>query len=115
MIRPLIQRSDDSLQRRLTLLFAIISAVSRLAVAQPCNLPFMSVHDPQPLNSTAANDGSVEDREVQVVSDGHGMLLAVWSAVGAFGNDADILYARSFDQGMHWTDVLPLNSNASTD
>jgi len=74
--------------------------------------------DPEPLNNNAATD-SGNDFDPQVTTDGAGNWVAVWYSYddlgGTIGTDADILVARSVDNGATWTDPAPLNNNAATD
>lgn len=86
--------------------------------------------DPAPVNNNAADeqDGMIyspgDDRRPQLATDGS-VWVAVWDSrddLGSLvpqsdriGNDADILFARSTDDGNTWTDPAPVNSNAVTD
>ena len=74
--------------------------------------------DPAPLNSDAATDTG-SDIGPQLTTDGEGNWLAVWSSDenlgGAIGSDRDILFSRSTDAGVTWSDAAALNTNASTD
>jgi hypothetical protein len=72
------------------------------------------------LNSTAAIDASnIDDRAPQIATDGNGNWIAVWFSSddvgGTIGNDFDILYAMSSDNGASWSAPAPLNSTAATD
>jgi len=73
---------------------------------------------PVPLNTNAASDGGY-DGHPQVTTDGVGNWIAVWFSWddlgGTIGNDGDILFARSADNGVTWTDPAPLNTNAASD
>ena len=73
---------------------------------------------PAALNGSAATD-SRSDSAPQIAADGAGNWLAVWNSSenigGAIGLDADILVARSTDNGLTWTAPAPLNNNAATD
>jgi len=73
---------------------------------------------PATLNTNAATD-SGSDWSPQVTTDGAGKWVAVWASSdtlgGTIGTDTDILVARSTDNGEHWTDPEPLNTNAATD
>ena len=55
----------------------------------------------------------------QLATDGTGNWLAVWGSRGfeggPFGDDADIFYSRSTNNGDSWTEPSPLNSGASLD
>ncbi len=74
--------------------------------------------DPEPLNTNAAGD-SGSDRAPQVTTDGAGNWVAVWYSWddlgGTIGTDGDILFARSADNGVTWTDPAPLNTSAASD
>ena len=73
---------------------------------------------PVPLNSAAATDLG-DDGRPQVVTDGAGTWLVVWHDEdpmgGPGGKDADILVARSTDDGASWTAPVPLHADAATD
>ncbi|MCP3979007.1 MAG: exo-alpha-sialidase, partial [bacterium] len=74
---------------------------------------------PQPLNSNAAADGK-HDQRPQLTTDGDGNWIVVWhcdepAVAGGVGDDFDIFFARSTDNGVNWSDVQPLNSNAAGD
>ncbi|MFO0727641.1 MAG: OmpA family protein [Myxococcota bacterium] len=66
------------------------------------------------LNSDATTDSAVE-ASPRLSSDGAGTWVAVWSARGAFGADADILYARSTDNGQSFSAPQAIHANAATD
>lgn len=75
--------------------------------------------DPAPLNNNAAGDTG-SDIDPELATDGAGNWVAVWASrepeiVGGIGTDLDILVARSGDNGMTWTDAVPLNTNAGSD
>ena len=73
---------------------------------------------PAPLNTNAATDTG-HDLDPQVTTDGAGNWLAVWRSYedlgGSIGTDADILVARSINNGATWTAPAALNTNAATD
>jgi hypothetical protein len=71
---------------------------------------------PAALNTNAASD-SGNDWWPDVTTDGAGQWVAVWSfwPVPAGSGDADVLVARSTNNGLTWTDPAALNTNASTD
>lgn len=69
---------------------------------------------PAPLYADAATDSGNDDRP-QIAVDDAGTWLVVWDAPGRFGNDRDILYARSLDGGVGWSAPAALGSNATTD
>ncbi len=68
---------------------------------------------PVPVNSNAASD-SGNDLSPDIGTDRHGHWVAAWNGVFS-GNDADILVARSVDNGANWSNVIPLNTNADGD
>lgn len=73
--------------------------------------------DPAPLNSNASTDFG-DDRVPRVATDAKGSWLVVWTSndpLQGIGHDEDILVARSADNGITWTDPVPLNSDAFTD
>lgn len=74
---------------------------------------------PAPLNNNAATDQLRYDTDPAVATDGARSWVAVWESRdivdGPFGTDFDILVARSTDNGLTWTDPVPLNNNAATD
>ncbi len=73
---------------------------------------------PRPLNTTADSDSpSTDDEQPDLATDGAGNWVVVWHA-GQWGGpptDFDILFARSTDNGVSWTDPAPLNTNAGSD
>ncbi|MBX3729436.1 MAG: exo-alpha-sialidase [Candidatus Sumerlaeia bacterium] len=73
---------------------------------------------PMALSSNATSD-SGNDFFPQIATDGSGTWVAAWvstdSLSGTIGTDADILFARSTDNGENWTAPAPLNTNAATD
>lgn len=69
---------------------------------------------PAPLYADAASDAGNDDRP-QIAADAGGTWLVVWDAPGRYGNDRDVLYARSLDGGVGWTAPAALGSNATTD
>lgn len=73
---------------------------------------------PVALNSSAISDTGA-DRDPQIVTDGVGNWVAVWTSLdplgGTVGSDADILMARSTNNGATWTTVSALNTNAASD
>ncbi len=74
--------------------------------------------NPAPLNP---NQGSEEhdDTFPQVASTGPGRWLVVWESAddlgGTIGNDDDILFALSDDNGVNWDPAQPINNNATGD
>jgi hypothetical protein len=85
------------------------------AATQGCDDPALRVSPVSVLNSTAASDVLHEDRELCLVSDGNATVIAIWSTIGAFGDDVDILFARSTDHGQTWSTAATLNANAAGD
>jgi Neuraminidase (sialidase) len=77
--------------------------------------------DPAALNTNAATDHPFNDHDAspQLTTDGRGNWIAVWqswhSLGDTIGSDADILFARSVDGGVTWTDPAALNTNAASD
>lgn len=73
---------------------------------------------PAPLNSNAADD-TEDDWRPSVTTDGEGTWIAAWyshdSVYGTLGTDADILFARSTNDGATWTATGALNTNAAID
>ena len=74
--------------------------------------------DPLPLNTNAVGFGGA-DLMPQLTTDGAGNWLAIWASKetleGTIGNDFDILFATSTDDGESWTDPQALNTNAAVD
>ena len=73
---------------------------------------------PEGLDPNAlADDGN--DRSAQLSADSQGTWVAVWESEatlgGAIGDDADILFSRSTDNGTTWTPAAALNTNAVSD
>ncbi len=70
---------------------------------------------PAGLNNNAANDTN-SDFNPDIATDRHGNWVAVWSKTGSMPpSDADILVARSIDNGANWSNPIPLNTNAAVD
>ena len=73
--------------------------------------------DPAALNTNATSD-SGNDEHPQLTTDGAGSWLAVWRSdedLDGTGTDADILVARSTNNGVAWSVPAALNTNAGTD
>ena len=73
---------------------------------------------PATLNSNAVGDWG-DDKVPQLTTDGQGNWVAVWQSRDPLGNtigqDLDILFARSTDDGATWTDAAALNTSATSD
>ncbi len=73
---------------------------------------------PIPVKSNATTDDD-DDSYPSIATDGVGNWVAAWessdSLGGTIGDDYDILVARSIDNGAHWSNIAPFNSNAATD
>lgn len=73
------------------------------------------------LNTTATTDANNEhDRDPSIATDRQGHWVVAWiyrnfSGGGPLGNDTDILYAVSSDNGATWSAPVPLNADAATD
>jgi hypothetical protein len=65
------------------------------------------------LVATAATD-TAEDGWPRI-AEGGGTWLVVWQTKGSFGNDTDIVYARSTDGGKNWTAPVLVNTTGNTD
>lgn len=74
--------------------------------------------DPAALNSNASTDTG-EDFDPVITAGAAGRWVAAWTSndtlAGTVGDDDDIFYAQSDDQGGTWSFPLPLNANAVTD
>jgi len=73
--------------------------------------------DPVPLNTTAAGDTS-HDFDPEIKTDGVGVWVAVWYNTldpGPTGDDADLLVARSIDNGGTWSAPALLNTTGTLD
>jgi Neuraminidase (sialidase) len=72
----------------------------------------------QTLNANANTD-TENDENPRVTSDGKGNWVAVWYSNedlgGTAGTDNDIFFSRSSDNGVTWSVVQTLNTNADTD
>ena len=70
------------------------------------------------LNSNADSD-SEQDFMADISTDGAGHWVVVWDSAenmgGTIGMDRDIFFTRSTDNGLSWSAVATLNSNATTD
>ena len=95
----------------------LLAAVLALAVLAGGGTPAYAWSYPAALNTNAATD-SGWDYSPQVTTDGLGNWVAVWyssDTLDGTGADADILVARSTDNGASWTDPAALNTNAASD
>ncbi len=74
---------------------------------------------PAPLNTNADTELGSSESSPQVTTDGGGNWVAVWDSWddlgGTIGTDFDILVSRSTDNGVTWTALVALNTNADTD
>jgi len=71
----------------------------------------------QILNSTATTDTN-GDAFASLLTDGEGVWVVVWESNEDFGGadtDLDIFFSRSTDDGVTWSDVAHLNTNAADD
>ena len=69
------------------------------------------------LNTNATSDSELDDSP-RVASNGQGVWVAVWQSnedLGGIGDDSDILFARSLDNGLTWSAPGLLNTNAASD
>ncbi len=69
------------------------------------------------LNSNAASDVSVNDSFPVAMTNGSDTWVAVWLSnadIDGGGTDLDIVYSRSTDDGMTWSDPHLLDSNATS-
>jgi len=89
-----------------------VLAFSHVSIAQ------LTFSAPAALNANAATD-SRPDQSPQVTTDGGGNWVAVWESRdnlgGTIGSDFDILVSRSTNDGVTWTTLAALNTNATTD
>jgi len=72
---------------------------------------------PAPLASNASTDSGSDDAPV-VATDKAGTWIAAWDStdnLSGAGTDADLLFARSPDNGATWSAVAVLNANANAD
>ncbi|MFQ5416365.1 MAG: exo-alpha-sialidase [Myxococcota bacterium] len=78
----------------------------------------LGVGVPFVLNDDAASDDG-DDVRAQVATDAAGTWLVVWQSTdtlsGTIGGDADILFARSSDDGAIWSSPAVVNTNAGGD
>ncbi len=73
---------------------------------------------PEPLNTNAVDDTG-EDDHSQIAADGQGTWIVVWESNDRLdwtvGDDWDILFSRSTDDGMTWSAPVPVHATAMTD
>ncbi|MDH5307552.1 MAG: glycoside hydrolase, partial [Myxococcales bacterium] len=102
----------------LSALFALACGSSNGGSAQSGSSGSSRWSVPVPLNTNATTDVG-EDFRVQLTTDGAGIWVAVWESNddlgGTIGTDSDILFSRSLDDGLTWTDPAALNTNAASD
>lgn len=86
-------------------------------VPDACAAPLQFlVQAPSALNTNAAVDGEREDEFPQIATDGSGTWLVVWAGEGYSGaDDYDIVFARSTDNGVTWSDAIVLDADAGND
>lgn len=105
---------QKALYPRLIVGATFILCLQSNATGQTCAV----ISAPQPLNSNAHTD-SEHDFLSHIAADGLGVWLVTWFSAenldGRIGTDRDILYVRSADDGMTWTDPQPLNTSAYFD
>lgn len=74
--------------------------------------------DPEPLNNDAATDDG-NDNVPYLDTDRAGNWVAVWNTYSisgqAFGSDTDIVAAHSSDNGLTWSNAVPVNNDAAGD
>lgn len=73
---------------------------------------------PAPVHANAAYDSGV-DADPCIATDGAGAWIVAWcssdSLGGSIGTDQDVLYCRSLNGGISWSEQAPLHSNAGAD
>lgn len=73
---------------------------------------------PSPLNQNAPTDTGFDARPT-IKTDSAGTWLVVWESNedlgGNIGQDLDLVFVRSIDNGITWTAPQPLNNNANSD
>lgn len=64
-------------------------------------------------------EDAADDTQPRIVVDGAGVWIVVWESAekagGPNGKDRDLMFTRSTDGGVSWSDRRPLNPDASTD
>jgi Neuraminidase (sialidase) len=95
------------------------SLVAILAIALPMSSRVFAqlgvpVRWPAALALEAQSD-DVDDSGICLATDGAGLWLAVWSHLDDRENDYDIRMSFSLDNGLNWSDPVPLNSDSSGD
>ena len=120
LLRVRETRISTAFTRSPTALLALLVGAS---LATPAGLAFGQtcpplITDPTPLNTNAATDEGL-DIGALVATDGAGTWVAVWRSTdtlgGKVGDDPDIFFARSFDEGQTWTDPRAITTNAGSD
>ncbi len=105
-------------QERVRRITAALATIVFSAATFPATAA-MSWSFPQALNTTAATDGSRSDYSPCLATDGAGTWVAVWNsrnlAGGPFGDDMDIFFACSADDGDTWTAPAAVDPAATTD
>lgn len=99
-------------------LVLVLAAIGLLVLCQRSSAELV-FSDPEVLNSNAYAVGEKEDDNIWMDTDGAGNWVAVWDSQedlgGTIGIDYDILVSLSADDGVTWTEAVPLNSHAFTD
>ena len=63
----------------------------------------------------SALDCPGQDLRPHLATDGAGNWICAWDSTGTMAVDLDIMVSRSADNGVTWTPVVALNTNAATD
>lgn len=101
-----------------------VLAVPAMLVSAPASHALISFGPPAPLNSTAPSDLSDPDnedvdREAWLANDASSTWIGVWSSDntlgGTIGDDFDVLFTRSTDDGATWSAAAPLYAGAAGD
>ena len=96
---------------RLVLAAIVVLGVAKGASGETCP---PEVSDRQAVNNNAQSDGGYEAGP-RLAADGRGCWVAVWwsgdDLGGTIGNDSDILFSRSSDDGTAWTGIIPLTNH----
>jgi hypothetical protein len=74
---------------------------------------------PEPVNNDADSDIGEDGWGTNMATDGAGTVVVTWTSGknvgGTIGGDHDVIFARSTDNGVTWSDLAPLNTNADSD